>query len=72
MKKQPDPLPNNSPHIVDQVIKDLQKRKELGIEHYGVPLQPFNGRDAFRDMYEEMLDMVIYARQVLTEIKEHD
>ncbi|MEO6034334.1 MAG: hypothetical protein ABIQ35_03680 [Verrucomicrobiota bacterium] len=32
-----------------------------------VPLQPFNGRDALHDAYEEVLDLAQYFRQALYE-----
>ena len=66
---QPKPTPNNSEPIVDQVIKDLQERKKVGIERYGTPLQANNGRDALQDLYEELLDAVQYIKQVMEERK---
>ena len=33
----------------------------------GTALQPFNGRDALRDLYEELLDACTYIRQVIEE-----
>ncbi len=64
---QPKPIPNNNEPVVDVVMRDLQKRKELGIERYGVALQPRNGRDALLDAYEESLDMTIYLKQAILE-----
>jgi hypothetical protein len=49
------------------VADDLMKRLQVGIERYGQPLQAFNGRDAKLDLYEELLDAVVYARQVQAE-----
>jgi len=66
---QPDPIKNNNPAIVDLVVEDLKKRKELGLERYGVALQAHNGRNAILDAYEEAQDLVIYLKQVLEEQK---
>lgn len=49
------------------VRRDLEAREQLGIERYGTPLQPHNGRDALRDAYEEALDLACYLKQVLIE-----
>ena len=42
---QPDPIKNDNPAIVDLVVKDLEERKSMGIQGYGVALQKNNGRD---------------------------
>lgn len=68
--EQPDPIHNNSKPIVDLVMEDMQTRKKIGIERYGVPLQANNGRDALRDAYEEALDLAIYLRQAIEERSE--
>lgn len=59
------PLANNKPVAHDLVIQDLLARKAVGIQRYGQGLQPFNGRDTLRDMYEETLDMAAYFRALL-------
>ncbi len=56
--------------IRDQVADDLLARKELGLERYGSLLQAHNGRDALRDLYEELQDGAVYARQRLLEVPE--
>lgn len=56
--------------ITDRVITDLQNRRQFGVEKYGQPLMPFNGRDPIQDWYEEMLDGILYAKQFLTENRE--
>jgi hypothetical protein len=65
--KQPSPVPNDRPAIQDLVAADVAERKRVGIERYGTPLQAFNGRDALRDLYEELLDAVQYVRQLMYE-----
>lgn len=48
--------------------EDAKKRNEFGIAKYGTPLQPFNGRDALQDAYEEALDLVAYLQQYKYEV----
>lgn len=62
--REPLPTPNDRPLMHDEMIKDIEARKALGIKRYGVALQPLNGRDAAHDAYEEALDMAVYLRQV--------
>lgn len=64
------PLPvvhDDQPAIHDLVAADLAGRKALGTERYGTSLQPHNGRDALRDLYEELLDASVYVRQAIEE-----
>jgi hypothetical protein len=49
------------------VIASLQARKRLGLERYGEPLRAGNGRDAARDLREEIEDAVVYCRQLIEE-----
>lgn len=65
--EQPMPTKNNGPCIQDLVIADIETRKAIGLQRYGTLLQPFNGRDALRDAYEEALDLCQYLRQALEE-----
>ena len=66
-RAQPLPTANDKPIIHAIVQQDLQARLEFGIAKYGQPLQPFNGRDALKDAYEEILDLAVYLRQQLWE-----
>ena len=59
---QPMPVQNNEPYIQDQVIADMEERKAHGIAQYGTGLQPFNGRNAPVDAYEEALDLTNYLK----------
>lgn len=61
------PKTNELPVIQDLVIGDIEERRRLGIERYGTALQPYNGRDTLRDLYEELLDAAMYTRQALFE-----
>lgn len=65
--EQPMPTKNAGPCIQDLVIADIEGRKVVGLQRYGTLLQPFNGRDALRDAYEEALDLAQYLRQAIEE-----
>ena len=58
--------------IGDLVIKDIQSRMEAGKEKYGTYLRAHNRRLALVDMYQELLDAVLYCRQLLTEMGAFD
>lgn len=64
---QPMPIPNAAPSIQSRVRADLEAREQVGIRRYGTPLQPFNGRKALLDLYEELLDATCYIKQHLVE-----
>lgn len=64
---QPPPVPNDRPAIQDLVIADIEERKRVGLERYGVLLQAGNGRDALIDAYQEAMDLTIYLRQFIEE-----
>jgi hypothetical protein len=51
------------------VTAALQERKQLGLRRYGQLLQAGNGRDALRDLAEELQDAVVYCRQAIEEGK---
>lgn len=64
---QENPIVNKLPCIQDMVIYDIAARKEVGKERYGTYLQPFNGRSALWDAYQEALDLCQYLRQMIYE-----
>lgn len=66
-ESQPAPLPSESPAVWDLVSADMAARDRLGESRYGTRLRPHNGRDALRDLYEELLDAAAYIRQVMYE-----
>jgi hypothetical protein len=82
LREQPAPVPSDRPLIADLVIADLATygfrvpgladdvlgRNAKGTETYGVGLQAFNGRDASLDLYWELLDGLMYSRQILEEL----
>ncbi len=56
----------------DYIIEDIQKRNAVGIEKYGVELNPTTNQNMMLHLYEELLDAVVYIkteilRQNLTE-----
>lgn len=69
-RAQPLPTGNDLPSMHALVQQDLEERLKFGIAKYGQPLQPYNGRNALRDAYEEILDLAVYLRQQLWE-QEH-
>lgn len=64
---QPKPVGNDEVVSHREVIKDIQARLELGIREYGTGLQPFNGRNAPLDVYEEELDKLCYLKTWIIE-----
>ena len=52
-----------------KVMEDMEERRQHGIQKYGVPVQPFNGRDPLIDAYQECLDLCVYLRQAIEERK---
>ena len=51
----------------EELAKDIHGRAEMGKQKYGTLLKPFNGRNALTDLYQEVLDAIVYMRQVLYE-----
>jgi hypothetical protein len=72
MSEQPMPKGNDERPVWERVIEDMGARDHVGRKRYGVPLQPFNGRDALRDAYEEALDLAVYLKQALLEREEDE
>lgn len=66
-QEQQAPIPQDGPDVQSMVMVDLTTRRRIGIERYGVALQPHNGRDMLRDAYEEALDLAIYLRGAIAE-----
>lgn len=66
------PIPNGARDVQSQVIDDIVARRQVGIERYGTQLQPHNGRDALRDLYEELLDACCYIKQLIIERKNYE
>jgi hypothetical protein len=54
------PVKNDMDGCHDRVIDFIASRRDVGIERYGMPLQPMNGRDFARDLREELADALCY------------
>jgi len=64
-------LPTTGKQSVTRLLMSLlAEREKRGIETYGKSLETFNGRDAPRDLVEELIDACQYALQWQTERKE--
>ncbi len=48
------------PNAVDLAKAVLHERYQKGLKEYGVPLQPYNGRDNLQDAIEEAADLLKY------------
>lgn len=68
---QPLPVVNDEPFVADALQAFIEARKQLGIERYGTPLQPNNGRDCLRDAFEEAVDLATYLAQAIIERDGH-
>ena len=64
---QPRPMPNNHMATWGLVIADMAMRNNIGVQKYGTPLQPFNGRNSLVDAYEEVLDLAVYLKNAIVE-----
>lgn len=65
--KEPQPIKSTHPAVWDLVLGDIIERDLIGEQKYSTRLQPFNGRDALKDAYQEALDLVVYLRQAIYE-----
>lgn len=68
---EPDPISNDYPAVWELVIADMKGRDDHGRKLYGTPLQPYNGRNALIDAYQEALDLAVYLRQKIFEETGH-
>ena len=67
IKKQNEPIKNDSKPIFELVIDDMRERAEHGKRIYGTYLQANNGRSALQDLYEELCDAAVYIKQKMIE-----
>lgn len=64
----PEPPPRRTteadgPTMHEEVIAAIRARAEFGLEKYGVPLMPNNGRSWPNDATDEFLDLWAYIQQ---------
>ncbi len=69
IEDQPEPRENSGKPIWELVMQDMRERDKLGRARYGTPLQAFNGRNSLVDAYQEILDLAVYLRQHIEELK---
>ena len=48
--------------VVTKVQEDLDRRRALGVQRYGQPVDIHDGRDWLIEAYEEALDLCVYLR----------
>lgn len=65
--RQPKPVPTGGRPVWESVVEDMNIRDQAGCFKYGTPLQAHNGRDAKLDLYQELLDAVVYCKQDMIE-----
>lgn len=65
------PIHNDNPSIHDLLIESIKSRKAFGKEKYGTELQAGNGRDALKDMLDELIDAAVYTMKEIAE-REND
>lgn len=66
----PQPKPTTeegSVTVLPHVLADLKARADWGLAKYQTYLHTHNGRDALVDLYQELLDAVMYIKQALLE-----
>ena len=59
-----------APELKQRFSDWVDQRTEKGVATYGEPLMTHNGRDAERDMTEELLDFCQYQQQHIMELKD--
>lgn len=64
-QEQTPPADGTGPDCWELVLADMRERRLVGIEKYGKPVRPDNGRDALTDAYQESLDQCVYLRQAI-------
>lgn len=58
------------PVLRSQLFKMLDDRAAFGLRKYGVPLLTNNGRDGFKDAWEEAADLCVYLKKLQLEGQE--
>jgi hypothetical protein len=55
---------------LETIAEDVEARIRIGERKYGKRLQSFNGRDAVKDLFDEVLDALNYSKQLEIEGKD--
>lgn len=53
--------------VTEAVIQDFQTRRKYGIKKYGQELLTVDGRDTLIEIYQELMDAVVYTKKALME-----
>lgn len=69
VQPQKPPKKNKEVPLWEKVIHDMKSRDNMGYQKYKTRLQPFNGRNASVDAYQEVLDLAVYFKQMIEERK---
>lgn len=64
---EPLPQPSDHPAAWDLVLADIAERDRFGAEKYGQRLKPHDGRKNLVDIYQELMDAVVYVRKEIYE-----
>lgn len=63
---QPPPLVGDRV-VLDDLVAVLRERSDFGQRKYGTRLKTWNGRDAYLDALQELLDLFVYLHQAQME-----
>lgn len=66
---EPNPCGNGEP-VLPFVLEAITQRSIMGKEKYGTLLKTNNGRDALVDLFQELLDAVMYCAQLVMEAQD--
>lgn len=65
----PEPMPTGGGlDVFTEVFKDIEARRQYGIDEYGMPLKTDNGRNTINDLLQEQYDSFVYTKQLQMEI----
>lgn len=62
-----DPPRSGRRVVLDDLVELLRQRSEFGQRKYGTKLETHNGRDAYLDALQELLDLFVYIHQAQME-----
>ena len=64
---EPAPAKTGGREVLPDLVRLLQERSDFGQRKYGVRLHTENGRDAYIDSLQELLDLFVYLHQAQME-----
>lgn len=66
-EEEPMPVDHGRESMHDKLIAEVGKRRDVGMARYNSTLQAFNGRNALRDVLDELVDASVYVMQLMAE-----